>query len=184
MLLSEILVKRRAPTIPSFFRHWRRQPSKCGKIKDNRMPTRLSVRSVKLADLDEILDIERASFGKSAYDRNLFADFTRNCGELFLVANKGSKLLGYSITCIRGERAELISIAVHPRHRERGAASALMAGSVRRLRRRRVARFVLMVKVTNHGAIAFYEKHGFRRYRRAPGYYEDGADGLLYVKVL
>jgi ribosomal-protein-alanine N-acetyltransferase len=148
------------------------------------MLTRISVRPVKAADLDGIVAIERASFGRDAYDRNLFAEFTRTCGELFLVANKGSKLLGYSITCIRGERAELVSIAVHPRHRLRGAASTLMDGTLRRLRRRCVARFVLMVKVTNHEAIGFYEKYGFRRYRRASRYYEDGADGLLYVKVL
>ena len=41
-----------------------------------------------------------------------------------------------------------------------------------------MARFSLMVKVTNQRALAFYDKYGFRRRRRVPGYYEDGADGL------
>jgi ribosomal-protein-alanine acetyltransferase len=137
-----------------------------------------------MADMEGILAVERASFGKDAYDRNLFAELARKCGGLFLVANKGSKVLGYSTTCIRGPRAELVSIAVHPRHRGRGAASALMDSTLRRLRRRQIERFVLMVKVSNLQALAFYEKYGFRRYRRAPSYYEDGADGLLCVKVL
>ncbi|HTS66674.1 MAG TPA: N-acetyltransferase [Candidatus Acidoferrales bacterium] len=148
------------------------------------MPRRLYVRPVRLADLDEILDIERASFGHDAYDRKLFAAFTRKCGDLFLVAESELSVLGYSIAGIRLGRAELVSIAVHPRHRRRGVAAALMDSTLRRLRRRRVSRFVLMVKVNNHKAMAFYEKYGFRRYRRVPAYYEDGADGLGFVKQL
>jgi ribosomal-protein-alanine N-acetyltransferase len=151
----------------------------------------LSVRPVKTADLDPVLAIEHASFGRDSYDRNLFAEFaarsrqlTRRCGGLFLVANKGSKVLGYSITCIRGNGAELVSIAVHPQHRGRGPAAALMDSTLRRLSRRGVARFVLMVKVTNHRALAFYEKYGFRKIRRVPRYYEDGADAFLFVKLL
>jgi ribosomal-protein-alanine N-acetyltransferase len=35
------------------------------------------------------------------------------------------------------------------------------------------------VKVTNDRARAFYESYGFRKLRRVPGYYEDGADGVL-----
>jgi len=148
------------------------------------MYNRLSVRPVKIADLDPILVLERASFGRDAYDRNLFAELTRKCGDLFLVANKGKKVLGYAVTCIRGTRAELVSIAADPRHRGRGVASALMDSTLRRLRRRKVTRFVLMVKVSNCAAVAFYEKYGFRRLRRVPGYYEDASDGFLYVKLL
>jgi ribosomal-protein-alanine N-acetyltransferase len=148
------------------------------------MLSRLSVRHIKMADLDGILAIERASFGRDAYDRNLFAEYARKCGELFLVANKGNKMLGYAITCICPSGAELVSIAVDPKHRGRGAASVLMDSILRRLRRRRVARLSLTVKVTNHRALAFYEKYGFRRYRRVPRYYEDGADGLRFVKLL
>ena len=144
----------------------------------------LSVRPVKAGDLDAIMRIERASFGSDAYDRKLFADFTHICGGLFLVASKGDKVIGYSITCIRGDRAELVSIAVAPQQRRRGAAGALMDSTLRRLRRRGVTRFVLMVKVTNERALGFYEKYGFRKNRRVSRYYEDGSDGFLFVKVL
>lgn len=148
------------------------------------MLRRFSVRPVRTADLDAILAIERASFGRDAYDRNLFAEFARNCGGTFLVAIKGSRVAGYSITGIRLNRAELVSIAVHPKERNRGVASALVDSSLRRLRRRRVTRFTLMVKVTNRPAMAFYEKYGFRKSRRVHRYYEDGSDGFRYVKLL
>jgi ribosomal-protein-alanine N-acetyltransferase len=128
------------------------------------------------------------SFGEDAYDRNLFAEYTRKCGELFLVALGGTGVVGYGITALcapKGQiRAELVSLAVDPAVRGKGAAAALMDSILRRLRSRGVERFGLTVKVTNQRAIAFYQKYGFRKLRRAPGYYEDGADGFILVKDL
>jgi ribosomal-protein-alanine N-acetyltransferase len=158
--------------------------SKCAKIKDNRMPAPVNVRLFRLFDLDRILEIEQASFGNDAYDRNLFADFFHECGGLFLVAEGRRGVCGYSVTCIRGVRAELVSIAVAPAQRGKGAASALLESTLRRLRRRGVARFGLIVRSTNHPARAFYEKYGFRRIRVVSGYYEDVEDGLSMTKEL
>jgi ribosomal-protein-alanine N-acetyltransferase len=105
---------------------------------------------------------------------------------LFLVAELGTKVCAYSIAAISpgglGSRAELVSMAVAPAFRRKGAASALMDSTLRRLRRRGVTRLALMVKVTNYRARDFYAKYGFRKLRRVSGYYEDGADGLSLAK--
>jgi ribosomal-protein-alanine N-acetyltransferase len=152
------------------------------------MDQRFAVRPVRQRDLDRILDIEAASFGADAYDRNLFAEYTHTCGGLFLVAELGTKVCAYSITAISpgrlGTRAELISMAVAPAFRRKGAASALMDSTLRRLSPRGVTRLGLMVKVTNQRARDFYAKYGFRKLRRVAGYYEDGADGLSLAKDL
>jgi ribosomal-protein-alanine N-acetyltransferase len=142
----------------------------------------IEIRPGRLRDLDRILEIEHASFGRDAYDRNLFAEFFDKCRKLFLVAERRSKVCGYMITCIRGDRAEVVSIAVGPESRGRGAASALMESTLRRLRRRKAARVVLMVKVSNAPARAFYMKYGFRKTRVVRQYYEDGADGVLMAR--
>jgi len=145
------------------------------------MTKAISIRLLRLFDLDRILEIEHASFGKDAYDRNLFADFYHKCGDLFLIAVRGGKVCGYMVTCTGGRdaslRAELVSVAVDPKARGRGIASALMESTLRRLRRRGVARFALTVKVSNHAAIRLYEGYGFHKSRIARRYYEDGADG-------
>jgi ribosomal-protein-alanine N-acetyltransferase len=73
-------------------------------------------------------------------------------------------------------------VAVDPKHRGKGIASALMDSTLRRLRRRGIARFDLMVKVTNEPAIRFYEGYGFNRSRIVRKYYEDGADGWRMAK--
>ena len=143
-----------------------------------------TVRRMRMADLNRIVEIELASFGDEAYDRNLFAEFFRKCGELFLVAEHDREVQGYMVTCIRGEQAELVSVAVDRAARRMGAASALMESTLRRLRRRGIARIGLMVRADNDKARAFYERYGFEKVRRVPRYYEDGGDGWRMAKNL
>jgi ribosomal-protein-alanine N-acetyltransferase len=142
------------------------------------------VRPVRENDLDDILVVEHASFGKDAYDRKLFAEYCHKCGDLFLVAERGRRICGYSVTCVRGERAELVSIASLPETRRMGVASALLDSTLRRLRRKGVTRFSLIVRETNAGAIRFYGKFGFTKVRLVPGYYEDAGDGVLMKKEM
>jgi ribosomal-protein-alanine N-acetyltransferase len=150
------------------------------------MAAPFSIRLLRLSDLDRILEIERASFGDDAYDRKLFAEFFHRCGDLFLVALRGRTVCGYMVTSIGGRSAprsaELVSVAVDPKLRGKGIASALMDSTLRRLRRRRIARLGLCVKVTNHRAIALYERYGFTRSRIVHRYYEDGADAWRMAK--
>lgn len=148
------------------------------------MAKRYTLRPLRLADLDRIMEIEIASFGKDAYDRNLFADLHHDCGDLFLVAERGRRIYGYIVSCMGRQRAELISIAVDPAERGKGAASVMMESTLRRLHRRAVPRLFLMVRLTNAAARAFYEKYGFRRLRTVREYYEDGEDGLLMSVAL
>ena len=172
------------------------------------MLKRYSIRRARVADLDRIMEIERASFGRDAYDRNLFAEYSRKCGELFLVAERShdmpthdmptqdvstfGKAWGYALTClfarpyggVSRKQAELISVAVHPSARGTGAAKALMDSTLRRLRLRGVTRLSLMVKVTNKRARAFYQRYGFKKIRIVRAYYEDGQDGWLMAKHL
>ena len=148
------------------------------------MAARFAVRTFRASDLERILEIEHAAFGNDAYDRNLFAEFFHKCGDLFLIGERRLRVCGYIVTCIRGDRADLVSIAVDPAARGQGAGSALLVSTLRRLRRRKIARWSLMVRLTNAPARAFYEKYGFRKCRTVRRYYEDGEDGLLMIRDL
>src|SRR5690349_15243149 len=113
------------------------------------MRAQYSVRPIGLGDIDRVLEIERASFGTESYDRKLFAHYFERCGPLFLVVERRGSVCGYMVTCIRGSsgalRAELVSVAVDPARRQAGAARALLESTLRRLRRRGVARLHLVV---------------------------------------
>jgi len=148
------------------------------------MKPQYSVRLARLADLPRILAIERAGFGDWAWDRNLFAEYTRVCGELFLVTEEGSKVVGYCIGRLTRDTASIESIAVARSVRGKGAADLLLRSLMRRLRARGAGRVGLMVKESNLRARAFYERYGFRRVRRISEYYEDGEAGLLLHREL
>jgi [ribosomal protein S18]-alanine N-acetyltransferase len=147
------------------------------------------VRRFRLSDLDGLLGLELEAFGRDAYDRNLFAEYARLCGDFFLVAESMAprRFAGYSIACIcraRPEVANLISIAVVAELRGKGAASLLLSSTIRRLKLRGVERLTLMVRESNATAIGFYESHGFEMLRRAPKYYENFEDGWLMRRGL
>ena len=141
-----------------------------------------SIRRFRAEDMEDILRVENACFGRFAYDRNLFAEYARREGGLFLVAGMGRRICGYAIACARGgafrHAAELVSIAVEPLARGQGVASQLLENTFRRLRLRGIRRVALTVRVGNRRAEALYLRFGFRRERIVPKYYEDGKDGV------
>lgn len=140
------------------------------------------IRPFSAQDMEDILRVEDACFGRFAYDRNLFAEYAQREGALFLVAGKGSRICGYAIALARGgafrHAAELVSIAVEPLARGQGIAPLLLENTFRRLRLRGIRRVALTVRVGNKPAQALYQRFGFRRERIVPKYYEDGRDGL------
>ena len=138
----------------------------------------LRIRRFRLADLDRLMEIERSAFPKAAYPRDLFLELYEDCGKLFYVAVRGRSIAGYTVTCMRLPRAELISIAVDPEYRRQGIAEALMKRTLARLRLAGAAKLNLMVRARNRGAIALYHDFGFRRTGKVARYYENGEDGV------
>jgi len=124
-----------------------------------------------------VLAIERASFGAEAWPRELFDELLGDCPELFFVARIGLRLRGYIATCVVRQGAEVVSIAVDPRRRGQGIATAMMRHTLDSLRRRGIQRCWLTVRTGNVDAIRFYRGAGFVRVRRVKHYYGPGADG-------
>ncbi len=137
---------------------------------------KLHIRPATRADLTAIVRIEKASFGRDAWERKSFLDYlseSENC--FFLTALKGKTIAGYALAVHNQKRAELDSIAVSASHRGHGIAAALMNRLTALLRRRGVCTMSLMVRLDNAAAIALYRKLGMKRDRRINGYYDDGA---------
>ncbi|MGA2600099.1 MAG: GNAT family N-acetyltransferase [Bryobacteraceae bacterium] len=140
------------------------------------MHSRIEIRQAVRRDVDRILEIEAASFGREAWDRELFDEALEDCPELFLIAKLSGRIAGYSITCFAKGKAELISIAVFPDARRRGVGEALVRFTLRALKRRKVAVWRLMVRIGNEDAVRFYKGLGFVRVRTVKGYYGPDVD--------
>ncbi len=138
----------------------------------------------RAGQLRRVLEIEQASFPSDPYPAEVLRDLQGRCGELFLVARLGRRIAGYMVTWAGRGEAEIVSIAVDPALRRQGIGSRLLEESLERVRRAGVRRVHLMVREGSEGAIAFYERHGFRRAGRARGYYADGADAIRMSRPL
>jgi [ribosomal protein S18]-alanine N-acetyltransferase len=136
----------------------------------------IEVRPFRRRDLNRVVEIERASFGKDAWPAEAFADYWRESPELFLVARLGRRIAGYSITRISWRGAELESIAVDPRYRGRGVAQALLDATVPRVRVQGAGTLRLMVSTANASALRLYRQYGFVRTRLVKRYYGAGGD--------
>jgi len=136
----------------------------------------VNIRRAHVDDLPAILRIEKKSFGRDAWDRELFFDyFDRSSRSAFLVATINRKVVGYALAFHSEARAEIHSIAVAPAERGRGVAIALLRRIIALLRRRGFETISLNVRLENDAAIRLYRKLGFHRVRRVNGYYDDGA---------
>jgi ribosomal-protein-alanine N-acetyltransferase len=142
------------------------------------VPHRISVRRCRSADLRRVLAIEQASFAADAWPRGLFVELLEEWPRLFLLGTVDGRVAGYVAAVVRSEAGELASIAVHPRHRGRGVAGALMRRLVALLRGDAIRQCWLMVLPGNRDAIRLYRAFGFTKVRRVKDYYGRGRDGL------
>jgi len=138
----------------------------------------------RLRHLPRVLRIERASFGVEAWPRRYFLELYRDCRCFFVVAKMRGRIAGYAVACVEKRNAEIDSLAVHPDYRRQGVADALMRHVLRELGAAGIGRVELMVRTGNTAGAQLYRSLGFRRVRLAPGYYEDGGDGVLMARAI
>jgi ribosomal-protein-alanine N-acetyltransferase len=141
------------------------------------MTNALEIRPLGYGDLPQVISIERRAFTTPWSLAMFVLELSKPAG-ICLAAQAGDQLLGYVI-CSRYDQVwHLMNIAVSPDHRRGGVAGQLM----RRLfeEARGVLPFTLEVRVSNHQAIAMYERFGFRSAGVRPRYYHDnGEDALI-----
>jgi ribosomal-protein-alanine N-acetyltransferase len=133
----------------------------------------LDVHPFERRNLNRIVEIEQASFGKDAWPAEAFIEYWRQSPRLFLIARQGRRIAGYSIARVNWRGAELESIAVDPLYRGRGVAQALLDATVARLRS---VPLRLMVSTSNAPALRFYRQYGFVRTRLVKRYYGANRD--------
>jgi len=143
----------------------------------------VTVRAFQKSDLPGILRIERESFNRDAWTREMFVEYAAAVPDLFLVARVGGRIAGYSIACITRHGAEIASLGVRPMHRQRGVATALLRGMLRKLRRKGANAVWLTVRRRNESAIRLYRKIGFVRTATVPNYYKNSSGWRMRMEL-
>ena len=139
-----------------------------------------SISPMRSDDLDEVVVIERASFGMP-WSRGAFLyEIEQNRVARCWVLREGDTVVAYLCLWEIGDELHVTNIAVHPRLRRRGLARQLLGAILQDGKSRRLRSVTLEVRPTNDEARALYESFGFRVVGRRRGYYYDtGEDALI-----
>jgi [ribosomal protein S18]-alanine N-acetyltransferase len=78
----------------------------------------------------------------------------------------------------------IITIDVHPDARRQHLGTLLVDAVCERLRKMTAFMVVLEVAVNNHSALAFYDRHGFKRIKVLERYYNRDVDAIFMTKRL
>lgn len=135
------------------------------------------------ADLPAIDLIERSSFVEARPLSTFAAELERSIARL-VVAKLDGRLIGYCNYWLVLDEASLLSIAVHPDHRGRGIARALLAHLLAEAAAAGCRQVVLEVRRSNQPALALYHRHGFTVSYQRRAYYGDGEDALVMIQRL
>ena len=142
----------------------------------------MSVRFATEKDIEEVLEIERLSFSQP-WD---YHSLKIALDDIFLVFDE-QDLLGFliAVCCHRNIRATVMKMAVHPEHRRKGIATALLNQVLEILKEKEIIDVCLNVEIIRKPAVILYQKFGFQITQTIHMDYEDDlADDAFYVMQL
>lgn len=136
-----------------------------------------------VSDLDQVLDIERASFPtpwtRAAFCYEIEQNKVARCTAMW--ARGG--VVGYLCLWEIGHEIHITNLAVHPEWRRRGIARALLESILAEGRARGVLLAFLEVRPTNVEALGLYESLGFRVIGQRKGYYFDTGEDAMVMEA-
>lgn len=129
-------------------------------------------------DLDRAAALHAAAFvplGERAWTRQDLAELLGSPGVagLLLLDDEGDA--GFALWRVAADEAELLTLAVAPIHRRRGAGRRLLTAAIERVRREGAQWLFLEVGADNPAARNLYDTQGFRAVGGRPAYYHRGA---------
>lgn len=131
------------------------------------------LRTADPADLDDIMRIEQASFGPSAWDRStMVQELASDWGRYVVALDEHGRILGYAGLRAVGVEGDVQTIAVSEEARGRGAGRALLEELLAEAGRRGVRELFLDVRADNDVARRLYASVGFREIGMRPRYYQ------------
>ena len=154
----------------------------------------MPVREMKIDDLPQVLQIQKALAFQDWNERQFIAEITANYALCVVYEEaqfntnedprlRGDDILGYAIFHLMGPDSELLSIATNDSHQRAGIGTALLNAGLAHLDFENGDKMFLEVREGNTKARRFYVKHGFEPYAERKKYYADGENAILYVKA-
>ncbi len=139
------------------------------------------IRPMKTEDLPAVSAIENASFSMPWSEEEIERSF-RLANYRFFVAEEDGEVVGYAgiLRCLN--EADLATVAVLERFRQRGIGAALMKAVLDYAAEEDLECLFLEVRESNFPARSLYEKVGFLPVGRRKDYYEHPREDAILMK--
>ncbi|MEK6255149.1 MAG: ribosomal protein S18-alanine N-acetyltransferase [Gemmatimonadales bacterium] len=151
-------------------------------MAESQRKARLTVRAMRLADLDEVMVIERRSFS-APWEESTFRGLMRRPSAALLVAETDDELTGYSVMWFAADEGELGDIAVVPERRGEGIGRRLLRESLSVAASRGTRSLYLEVRESNDVARRLYEKVGFNVVGVRKQYYTEPVEDAIVMRL-
>lgn len=133
----------------------------------------LRIERMELEHLDEVLEIERASFPTPWLRQAFLSELCNNPVAHYYVGLVDDRVVGYGGMWVILDEAHITTVAVHPDFRGRYIGERLVRHLLAEARGLGAKRATLEVRSSNRAAQSLYRKLGFASRGVRKGYYSD-----------
>ena len=141
------------------------------------------IRRMILADIDQVVEIDRASFSLPWPPRSFQYELTDNAASRSWVAEFEGRIVGMIVIWMIVDEAHIATIAVLPDYRRQGIGEKLLLHALARARNEGAHKAFLEVRAGNAAAQDMYRKYGFLVDGRRPRYYKDNNEDAVLMSL-
>lgn len=134
-------------------------------------------------DIDQILEVEHASFSTPWSREAFYNEINKNKFAVYIVLEIDKKVIGYCGAWIVLDEAHVTNIAILPEYRGRKFGEALLRKLISVAIEMGAKSMTLEVRVTNYVAQSLYRKLGFQDGGIRKNYYSDNQENGLVMWV-
>ena len=129
-----------------------------------------------------VAELEKICFGTEAWSEKSVASELTNQLSLWLVALEEDIVAGYVGSQTVMDETDMMNVAVHPDHRRKGIAEALVEALAEARKEKGSHCLTLEVRASNAPAIGLYEKLGFQQVGLRKNYYRNPKEDALILR--
>lgn len=141
----------------------------------------ITFRRATMEDIDEIYEVETASFSEPWSRQALLGELTDNTCAKYIVGELAGKIIGYAGMWIIFNEAHVTNIAIHPDYRGQKYGERMVRCLMRFARDDGAVKMTLEVRASNISAQSLYRKLGFEARGRRKGYYSDNHEDAIIM---
>ena len=129
----------------------------------------------------QVAALEKMCFADPWSENSVAAELEHDYS-VWIVALEDETVVGYVGAQVSFEEADMMNVAVHPDHRRKGIAEAVIQELIARLKQRQCEGLSLEVRASNTPAITLYEKMEFIQVGLRKNYYRNPKEDALILR--